>query len=349
MEEKDKVSVIIPAYNVEKYICKGVESVINQTYKNIEIVIVDDGSTDNTYNVVKKIANSDIRIKVFQKINGGVSSARNFGLKVANGRYAIFLDSDDWLEKNAVEYLMKLVIQYGKNNLVCCDRYWISCNDKSKGLKRTKPFINTGIEKKSANDALLSTGTGKYNLQSACYKLFDLEKIKNNSIYFNEIIYYGEDGLFVFEYLKQTNGFIYSAIGLWNILERPGSATNTGYNPKMLTAITAVKTMLNYTNNDEILESRLRLYLIERIQEIIDSVLKINRFKDVLDFQKRIREEKKVALCKHSSLRDKMRFLGYAYLHPKILKYGIPIVKLIKKVIKIMYYKVMELKDERDR
>lgn len=190
------VSVIIPVYNVEKYISKGIESVIKQTYKNLEIIVIDDGSIDDTYNIIKKIANRDRRIKVFQKRNGGVSSARNLGLKVANGKYVIFLDSDDWLEENAIEYLMNLIIQYGNDNLVCCDRYWISYDDKRKGLKRIKPFINTGIEKKSAKDVLLHIGTGEYNLQSACYKLFDLNKIKRNNIYFNESIYYGEDGLF---------------------------------------------------------------------------------------------------------------------------------------------------------
>lgn len=341
------VSVIIPAYNVEKYISKGIESVINQTYKNLEIIIVDDGSTDNTYNIVKKIANRDRRIKVFQKINGGVSSARNLGLRVANSKYVIFLDSDDWLEEDAIEYLMDLIIQYGDDNFVCCDRYWISYNKKSRGLKRTKPFMNTGIEKKSAEDALLSTGTGKYNLQSACYKLFDLDKIKKNDIYFNESIYYGEDGLFVFEYLKQSKGFIYSAIGLWNILERPGSATNAGYNSKILTAIDAIQIMLNYADNSMALEIKLKIYLIQRIEGIIDSILESNNFKDILKYQKRIREEKKIMLCKYSSIRDKVRYLCYAYLHHKILKYGILVISLIKKPIKTIYYKIMEFKDEK--
>lgn len=99
------VSIIIPVFNVEKYIEKCIESVLVQDYIKLEIVIVDDGSTDNSIEVIKKY--SDSRIKVFSKTNGGLSSARNYGIRNSNGEYIFFLDSDDWIEPNTISSLVK--------------------------------------------------------------------------------------------------------------------------------------------------------------------------------------------------------------------------------------------------
>ena len=96
-----KISVIIPVYNVEDYIRQSIDSVLNQTYKNLEIILVDDGSKDNSGKICDEYKNVDERIKVIHKINSGVSSARNVGIDIATGKYIMFLDSDDFLEKNA--------------------------------------------------------------------------------------------------------------------------------------------------------------------------------------------------------------------------------------------------------
>ena len=93
----DLISVIVPVYNVEEYLDRCIESIVNQTYKNLEILLIDDGSTDNSYNICDKWAKKDNRIKVVHKENGGVSSARNVGLDVATGDYIGFVDSDDYI------------------------------------------------------------------------------------------------------------------------------------------------------------------------------------------------------------------------------------------------------------
>ena len=97
------VSVIVPIYNVEKYLEKCIESIVNQTYKNLEIILVDDGSPDNCPAICDEWAQKDSRIKVIHKKNGGLSSARNAGLEVSNGEYISFVDSDDWLDENTFE------------------------------------------------------------------------------------------------------------------------------------------------------------------------------------------------------------------------------------------------------
>ena len=104
--ENIKISVIIPVYNVEKYIGQCLDSIVNQTYKNLEIIIVNDGTKDNSMRVVEKYL-SDKRIKIINKENGGLSSARNKGMEEVTGEYISFVDSDDWIELDTYERLIK--------------------------------------------------------------------------------------------------------------------------------------------------------------------------------------------------------------------------------------------------
>lgn len=106
LEDNKKISIIIPVYNVEKYIDQCLDSIINQTYKNLEIIIVNDGTKDNSMKIVEKYL-SDKRIKIINKKNEGLSSARNIGMEKATGEYIYFLDSDDWIENNTIKKLVE--------------------------------------------------------------------------------------------------------------------------------------------------------------------------------------------------------------------------------------------------
>ncbi|HEY8803664.1 MAG TPA: glycosyltransferase, partial [Clostridium sp.] len=99
------ISIIVPIYKVEVYIRNCVDSILNQTYKNLEIILVDDGSPDNCGNICEEYSSKDKRIKVIHKKNGGLSSARNAGLDIASGEYIGFIDSDDWIEGDMYESL----------------------------------------------------------------------------------------------------------------------------------------------------------------------------------------------------------------------------------------------------
>ena len=107
-----KVSIIIPIYNVEKYLSRCVASVLQQTLSNIEMILVDDGSPDKCPSICDQYKEKDSRIKVIHKKNGGLASARNAGLKIATGEYILFLDSDDWIEPETVEELVSIAEQY---------------------------------------------------------------------------------------------------------------------------------------------------------------------------------------------------------------------------------------------
>ncbi len=113
------ISVIVPVYNVEKYLDYCIKSLINQSYKNLEILLIDDGSSDNSPLLCEKWKESDMRIKVFHKTNGGLSDARNYGLSKATGEYIGFVDSDDWIDIEMYERLIKAISQ-NKSDIACC-------------------------------------------------------------------------------------------------------------------------------------------------------------------------------------------------------------------------------------
>lgn len=116
----DLITILVPFYNVEKYIKQCIESIINQTYKNLEIILIDDGSTDNSLKICKEFQKIDSRINIIKKKHKGVSSSRNIGIKIAHGEYIMFIDSDDFVSKNFVKELYSAVLK--NNTLVAqCD------------------------------------------------------------------------------------------------------------------------------------------------------------------------------------------------------------------------------------
>lgn len=111
------MTIIVPVYKVEKYLRRCLDSLVNQTYKNLEIILVDDGSPDNCGAICDEFVQKDSRISVIHKENGGLGSARNAGLEICNGVYVLFVDSDDWVENNYVEVMLDYKTE---NNIVCC-------------------------------------------------------------------------------------------------------------------------------------------------------------------------------------------------------------------------------------
>lgn len=117
--KEDLISIIVPIYNVEKYLSQCVESLINQTYKNIEIILVDDGSKDNCGNICDEYAQKDNRIIVVHKENGGLSDARNKGIDIAKGKYFVFVDSDDYVSNKFVENLYQMILENDCDIAIC--------------------------------------------------------------------------------------------------------------------------------------------------------------------------------------------------------------------------------------
>lgn len=133
--DREKISVIVPVYNVEDYLPRCVDSILTQTYQNLEIILVDDGATDGSGQICDEYAGKDPRIKVIHKENGGLSSARNAGIDAASGTYFAFVDSDDWIEPDAYEAMLTQMKKHDVK-LVCAGRFDIngSTGEKKPGL-----------------------------------------------------------------------------------------------------------------------------------------------------------------------------------------------------------------------
>ena len=172
MEEKDRlVSIIVPVYNVEKYLSKCIESLINQTYTNIEILLINDGSTDNSKKICEQFKEKDSRIKLINKENGGLSDARNKGLQVAIGKYIAFVDSDDYVEKNYIETLYSLITKFNSEIAIADFRVIKS----AKKIKESEIKEYSIIPEKAIEEMLYSD----FYYISACSKLYKKELFEN--------------------------------------------------------------------------------------------------------------------------------------------------------------------------
>ena len=312
------ISIIIPAYNVENYIEKGLISCINQSYKNIEIVVVDDGSTDNTWGVIQRYAQIDPRIRAIRQKNKGVSAARNTALDNSIGEYVLFLDSDDWLEYDAVENLLRWQNQH-VNKLISGGMYF-AYSEKNGRINKVLQHVNQCEEVLTPETALFRF-EGNLSLISSCYKLYRKDIINSKNLRFDTDIFHGEDGLFVFKYLHYTDGLYFNPKPLWVIYDRPGSATTGGYNSKWLTAITAVNRMIEFEQNSEI-KAYLELYRINRAMTVMREALlsKEPAIIDVKSLQNTIRTAWKIYLSGKSTNKRKVYYIGMAFFPIKCLK-----------------------------
>lgn len=144
---QEKVSIIIPIYNSEKYLTRCIESIISQSYNNIEIIIVDDGSTDKSLNIANKYAKTDKRIIIISKEHAGVSDSRNIGIMHATGKYITFVDNDDWLEENAIELMLNKMKEINCDVLRC--NYYRNYSDNTQiiGCKYSEKIKNKVLNK----------------------------------------------------------------------------------------------------------------------------------------------------------------------------------------------------------
>lgn len=147
MKQDALISVIVPIYNVEKYLPKCVDSILCQTYPNLEVILVDDGSPDRAGEICDAYAEKDSRVRVIHKRNGGLSSARNAGIDIAQGDYLSFVDSDDWIEPDTYETMLTAMERYGVS-LVCAGRYDVddATGSRTVGLCPEKDELVTGKE-----------------------------------------------------------------------------------------------------------------------------------------------------------------------------------------------------------
>lgn len=239
------ISIIIPVYNTEKYLEKCVNSIIDQTYNNIEIILVDDGSTDNSPYICDKLNNKNNNIKVFHKKNEGVSKARNYGIEKANGTYLLFVDSDDYIDKNMISSLYNNLIKYNADISMC---NIIRINEKGKYID----CFNKNIDNEKTNISIMNKEEFisnildyKYYFTYATNKLIKKEIIKE--IRFRENIYYNEDGVFFLDLSNAIDKAVYiGPVKYYYYLQNGTNANSQKFNERYATILDSFEIMENY-------------------------------------------------------------------------------------------------------
>lgn len=190
-----KISIIIPAYNVSLYIKKCVESVINQTYKNIEIIVVNDGSTDNTGQILDNLSLKDKRIKIVHQKNLGVSSARNTGLEFATGDFVTFVDGDDYLAKDFIDYMLKIEKETAADLCFSIKSY------TKKEERQNKNLYIKPLSPEEGTILLISP-----EIIVGCWnKMYRKALIDKYNIRFNKDLFYGEGLNFITTFSQRAN------------------------------------------------------------------------------------------------------------------------------------------------
>ncbi len=239
-----RISIIVPVYNTEKYINKCIDSIIGQTYKDWELILVDDGSPDHAGVICDEYALKDSRIKVIHKENGGVSSARNTGLNAACGKWIYFCDSDDFLFDNSLQILVSGLSDDVEMSLAG----YTEVSPEGEVLYSVDTHRKDILSLKEI--FVLYFTPSEYKFQGYLVnRLFSNEIIQRYNLRFNEKIYYKEDGLFIIHYLcLMKKKACYTTESVYNYVIHHGSAmTNalSGVSPKFLTNLDARILSLN--------------------------------------------------------------------------------------------------------
>lgn len=195
-----KVTIIVPVYNTEKYLDRCLNSISSQSYDNLEVILVDDGSTDSSGKICDDFCKKDIRFRVYHITNGGPSRARNLGLSIMTGDYVLFVDSDDWVDEHFVSHY--LCTNFQKYDAVFSMWDIETKNGIINPSNLVSPYEGTDFAK-----GVIEL-SGKFAFELNCNKMLRSDIIKKHSIRFPEGIHSNEDDIFTYEYAKYIRNFI---------------------------------------------------------------------------------------------------------------------------------------------
>ncbi|MEG1441955.1 MAG: glycosyltransferase [Oscillospiraceae bacterium] len=240
-----KISIVIPVYNTAEYLEKCLESVVNQTYKNLDIIIINDGSTDNSADIIEKYDKQDDRITVVNTENNGVSKARNIGIDLSNGEYIWFIDSDDFLYPESVE---KLYNSIGSCDMAASNVNIITDNEVPKKFLNLPKDDKITVDFNFINDLL---GDRVHIGGSLINKMYRTEIIKKMNIRFEErSLIYAEDAMFNFKSFKYIRNIAIVDEPLYGYYQRSTSVSHT-YKPNLAKRCENFVEEINYYYNNK--------------------------------------------------------------------------------------------------
>lgn len=280
-----KISVIVPIYNTHRHLRRCLDSIINQNYTNLQILLINDGSTDSSPSICDEYAALDERVTAIHTHNHGVSSARNLGIEMSIGDFVSFIDSDDWIEVDSYEHLIGCILKHHVDAVMF--EYSVDY-ENGRTLKKSNYGIQGIMDKSSAIEATISS-LNKF----AVTKLYSKHIIGN--VRFNEDIHIGEDTLFACSVLRKANNVYFTNKLVYHYVQSVNSSTRCKFNSKRLTGVDAYRGLIllckeSFPNLVTIATSAYVSLIICLIIELLGSIdsNEINKKKAIKAFKKEV-------------------------------------------------------------
>lgn len=266
------ISIIVPVYKTEAYIKQCVDSILAQTYKNLEIILVDDGSPDSCPQICDAYAKQDSRVQVIHKSNGGLMSARQAGLRQATGDYVGFVDGDDWIEPDMYAHFAAAVEKYHPDMVLCEFLYSFPDRDDKSTQLLSKPFFTKAeMEKELYPTMLFKDKYYSFGINPCCWsKLFKRELLENNLYSVTPKVKIGEDAAFTYPCLLEADSLAYVDNFLYHYRVNPQSMTKS-YDEKLEETILIPYEILKtvFAKYPYALSRQLQYYLLYSVNGVI--------------------------------------------------------------------------------
>lgn len=303
----EKVSIVVPVYNVEDYLKYCVDSLINQSYKNIEIILVDDGSTDNSGRICDEYAQEDDRVRVFHIENGGLSNARNTGVNVASAEWVIFIDSDDYYDRRTVEYLVQLQKKYAVD-LVATSVIEVRDFQSDDFIGSLTDIDSLILDRYTALKEMFYGNIVGTHPGGKLYKKEILMKFP----FPKGMIY--EDLAVSFEHIGACNEIAVGYINLYKYYRRPGSIVNSSYSNKFLDFYKAIELNREYVErdypNDQEMKKALTVRYVFKGLHVVHALLGSQMYEQVNKIRKEYRRYwKDILINSHVTRKNKLKYL----------------------------------------
>ena len=252
MHMDEKISVIIPVYNTAEYLPKCLDSVCGQTYKNLEIICVDDGSTDGSGDIAERYAHKDTRVQVIHKANGGESSARNVGLQSSAGEYVAFVDCDDWLEPEMYAAMMSAMRQ-NQLDMAACGYYW-ETDEGGKPIENSHPVSKEIFGRKELFEYVYIRDRYRGVTSWIWCKLFHRNILNEDGklLAFDEKLRFGADLVFFIKAASNARRVCYLQTPFYHYYQRASSTAHTKDLQVAFDIVTANQRMIDYLGEEQI-------------------------------------------------------------------------------------------------
>lgn len=288
------ISVIVPVYNIEQYLIRCVDSILNQSYTNLELILVNDGSTDNSPSICNSYSEKDDRVKTFHQKNKGVSAARNKGIREAKGKWVVFIDGDDWIEKNTFNKILDSKLNSDLEIIIA--RSFI--NDGLNLGKEEQAFDNAYTNK--VNSGIEIAVNKSYKRGSVCGVVYNRNFLLANNLTFPPNIRNGEDTIFSTLATIYANKVQFVDIHFYNIYEREGSASRSWDFERIKLMLNNIRYINQYTDEHSSLTKEARNILDYDKYRIVSGIF--NAFAECFKMKEFIILVKKINLLIDSKL-----------------------------------------------